>query len=123
MKFTGKISKTIATAAIFTMFAVPAMASSEPQGGFLAGKVLGNGTGDIVLLASGGNGSGNGSGDRDGSGSGDRDRDRDRDQDGSCLDNVTATSISTALILAGNGKGSGDQDRDRDRAKDASCQS
>ena len=60
MKISGKITKTISAAAIFAMFAVPAMAGSAPQGGFPAGKVLGNGPGATVLLARGGNGNGGG---------------------------------------------------------------
>ena len=104
MKLTGKITKTICAAAIFAMFAVPAMASTAPQGDLMAGKGIGMGTftADNVLLARGGNGNGGGdkgggggNGDRDGSGSGDRDRDQDKDRD---------------------------QDQDRATTKDGSCQ-
>ncbi len=110
MKISKKITTTIGAVAIFSMFIVPAMANTSTQGDYQAG--------DTLLLARGGNGSGGG-----GNGSGDQSQDRDRDKDGSCLDNVTATTNVTALLIAGNGKGSGDQDRDHTQDKDASCQS
>ncbi len=127
LKISAKITTTIGAAAIFAMLAVPAMASTTTPGAVLAGNSpgIGNGTGDILLLArggngngGGGNGSGSGSGDGDGSDSGDRDRDR----DGSCLDSITARNAATAIILAGNGKGSGDHDHDNDHDRDGSCQ-
>ena len=125
MKISTKITTTIGAAAIFAMFVVPAMANTTTHASFLAGNGPANGTGDILLLAHGGNGnggggkgSGGGSGDRDGSGSGDGDRDR----DGSCLDSITAITNVTTILLAGNGNGSGAQDQDQDQDRDASCQ-
>lgn len=108
MKISAKITTTIGAAAILAMLAVPAMANTTTHGAVLVGNSLGigNGTGDILLLARGG--SGNGGGDK-GSGSGSGDRDRGRDS--SCDDG-----------LASNGHQNGDQDGEPDRERDGSCE-
>lgn len=82
MKISAKITTTIGAAAIFAMLVVPAMANTTTHASFLADNDPGNGTGDILLLARGGNG--NGGGDKSGSGSGDRDGSGSGDRDGSC---------------------------------------
>lgn len=104
MKLSGKITRTIATAAIVGMLAAPTLATTTIQGNLLAGNGYGpgdqdsnNGLGDCdsaavqfttdnsLLLAKGGGGNGHG-GENGGNRSGDQDgdQDRDRDRDGDC---------------------------------------